>query len=623
MAHMAKAGRPGLRSIGLRWWPIPAAFGLLVAAETLVYAFIRTKGVSVTGDEPHYLVVAKALTHFSVHPLQAYKTDLQTHQLFAWRAGSQATNLNLQLYAGPHGPVPTHSLGLSLLLAPFVAGGQRVARIGLMAIEAAGFIYFYVRSANLAELTRPARVVFAIVIAGPAVWIAGTQIYPDLLTGVLMACTLVDVVAIEARRHLDGCGKGVSALALALLPWLHQQNLVPAVLILIGFGIVARKAQMWRTFVVIAVVAAASWLLLLVYNLYDYGHLLGLPQPFPSLNGAGITEMLGLMLDRHQGLFVQVPTAALGLLGLWLARRVAPVAVVATVAAAASLIYLNGTFIHAPYGGTSFAGRFEWSSLLPLLAWCPFLIAAFGRSQARIWGLGALGAVLWLLQAVPIVRGVHSYYNQLAVSAPWDPSTYPGWWGGFDRLLPEFVPGTRLFGWPWFGLPIELLLLALVVVAGLGVVQFGRGGLIRLGLVASGAAVATGVLAVTAPLPLPTGLLSFTDRDIGGPIQSGALAAATPAVPLQGVGAGTFTITVDYTLHGSPGSATIISYCTRGAAKPAPQAPPSATSTIPPGSHRVTLTVHCPPGRLWFEMTAQPATTLAVGQLLLAKTSSG
>ena len=85
----------------------------------------------------------------------------------------------------------------------------------------------------------------------------------------------------ESRRHLDAFGIGVSALSLALLPWLHQQNLVPAGLVLIAFALLARRTHQWRAFLAMGGVAALSWLVLLAFNLYDYGHLLGLPQPFP------------------------------------------------------------------------------------------------------------------------------------------------------------------------------------------------------------------------------------------------------------------------------------------------------------------------------------------------------
>jgi len=83
MTAVADPDGPGVLSRILRRWPIAAAFAVIVAGEALVYAFMRSKGVSSTGDEPHYLIVAKALSHFTVHPLQAYKVDLRTHQIYA------------------------------------------------------------------------------------------------------------------------------------------------------------------------------------------------------------------------------------------------------------------------------------------------------------------------------------------------------------------------------------------------------------------------------------------------------------------------------------------------------------------------------------------------------------
>jgi hypothetical protein len=224
---------------------------------------------------------------------------------------------------------------------------------------------------------------------------------------------------------------------------------------------------------------------------------------------------------------------------------------------------------------------------------------------------------------VPIVRGEHQYYNLLTGSAPWDPSTYPGWWSGFDRLLAEFIPGSRLFGWPSFGLPVELVLLGLCVVAASSIGRLRRDGMVRFGAVSVAAVVATGALAVVAPPPLPSGPLSFSSADLGGPLQSGPSAATTAAVPLLGVGAGTYRITVGYTLQGSAGSATILAYCTDGSAKSS--APPRA-STSPmtePGTQRSVSSLHCPAGTLWYQMAVLPDTRLVVSQLVLAKTASG
>lgn len=616
----AEADRTGgLRAV-LGWWPFAAAVVAVAAAEAAVYAFLQTQGVGTTGDEPHYLVVARALSHLTVHPLHAYLADLRTHQLFDWAANAAPTNLYLQLYTGPHGPVSTHPLGLSILLAPFVAaGGAAGGRLGLMGIEAAGFVYFFHRAADLAGLSRTGRVLFALSVGGPAVWLAATQVYPDLLSGTMITCALVEVLAVESARAPSRFQLAVAAFSLAMLPWLHQQNLVPAVFILAAFWWASRRAASKRAAAALTAVSAVSWLLLLAYNLYGYGNALGLPQPFPKLDRAGIIDILGLLVDRHQGLFIQVPTVVVGLVGMWVLRRRAPAALVATLASAASLIYLNGTFVGAPYGGTSFAGRFEWASLVPLLLWCPWAIAAMARHRGRIWAAAAVTAGLWVLQAVPILRGGHSYYNALIAGPPWDPAPYPGWWGWFDRVLPIMIPGGPLLGTPWFALPVTAVLLAVGTAMVGATIRLDRPRLRSATAASLLVGAGAGAVALVAPLPLPARPLSFPGGALGAPFQT----AATPAivtVPLQLVGSGTFRLTARYTLRGQSGAADFVSFCSPGHSR-VPNHPVQAV--LQPGDRTATFTLRCRrDGTIWFETAVGPATGLEISSLRVAKTAA-
>ncbi|HET6964267.1 MAG TPA: hypothetical protein VFH58_05805 [Acidimicrobiales bacterium] len=610
----------------LRWWPFGVALAVLVALDSSVYAFIKRHGVRETGDEPHYLVVARAVSHFTVHPLQAYKVDLRTHQLFGWPTGFRPSNLNLQLYTGPHGPVGDHPIGLSVFLAPFVAaGGERLARLAVMALACSGLIYFFHRTSRLAGLGARGRFALGAILAGPAMWLAVTQIYPDFLTGVLLACAFTDVVGLEINRRLDRTAVVVSAASVAFVPWLHQQNLGAAVLaagafLLLGWR--TRRLQpedpSWIGAVVIASVGVASWLLLLVFNLYEYGHAVGLPQPFPTLNGAGATEILGLLFDRHQGLFVQLPTAVIALVGMWLARRVAPVGLVASVIGAASLIYLNGTFIHAPYGGLTFAGRFQWSSLVPILVWCPFAVAAVQRVGKRAWGLAAAALALWVLQALPLIAGHHLYYNQqLLPGTPWDPATYPGWWGPLNRILPVLIPGGPQFGSPWFALPAAVAMLAV----GTGVVAAAtssrRAGLVMAGPAALTAAAGAAVLAAFAPLPLPDRPLIFPGVDVGSPLVTGASGASVPVL-LSGVSKGGYLVSVAYQLTGPSGSA-VESYCQpeRGGTRI------SSAAELGPDGHLASIRLRCPAGTISLDTAVLPNTNLRIQDVRITKTSAG
>ena len=583
-----------------------------------MYAFIKSKGVVETGDEPHYLVTAKALTDFTIHPLKAYAADIRAHRFFNWPAGTNP--LTQQLYRGPHGLVSDHPIGLSILLMPFVTfGDATVARLGLMALEAVSFIYLFYRVADLASICPRTRVIFGVIIAGPAVWIAATQIYPDFPTGILIACAAVELIAGELGHRSRFWGTAVFTFSVALLPWLHQQNLIAAVLLLAGEAVVIGRHGEWRRFSVVAALCLSSWVLLLAFNLYAYGHVLGLPQPFPSLNAAGITQILGLLFDRHQGLFVQVPTVIIGLLGLWRCRRSAPVAAIATVLSVASLIYLNGTFIGAPYGGTSLAGRFEWSAIVPLLLWCPFFIKAIERSRVLI-SLLAVVVALWLLQSIPLIAGDHSYYNQLIAGIPWDTGVYPGWWGRVDRLLPVVIPRSELLGGPWFALPLELtvLVLAAVVLSALTRLERGRAWTVAAGSVAAVAAI--GVLVAVVSIPLPKRPLSFTKAQLGSPYVA-STSAVTVGVPLQGIQPGVYRIQLDYEMTGPTPSAVLAPYCSAGNMHDHVQ--PENLVHLAPGVHTSSVTLHCPEGVIWLGATVGPTTTLAIDQGLLFKIAAG
>lgn len=612
------AGTGGARR-AVRWWPQVLAVAALTVADSAVYAWIRNRGVSETGDEPHYLVVARAISHLSVHPLAAYLADLRTHQLFAWPPATPPSNLALQLYTGPHGPVSTHPVGLSVLLSPFVAaGGAQLGRAGMIVLNAAGFVYLFERSTRLARLDRRGRAVTATVLAGPALWVAATQVYPDLLTGVMLAAAAADLLTLERTGRMDRLAVIASAGFLAVLPWLHQQNLVAAGFVLAGLAVAGRRARQLRPVAFVAVTSVVSWLALVGFNLREYGHALGLPQPFPSLNGAGVTEILGLLFDRQQGLFVQMPLAALGLVGMWLWRRWTPVATVATLAAAASLLYLNGTFVHAPYGGVSFAGRFQWSSLVPLLPWCPAAVEELARRSGRLVALGLGAGALWILQAIPLATGGHSYYNQLAAGAPWDPSAYPGWWGPVDRLLPVMVPGGPLLGRPGFALAAEVAVLGAATAVAVCATRAGRRSLLVSAPPALIVFAAAALLAGSAPLPLPAGPLSYPGSDLGSPFVAGA-SVIRAGVALQDVAAGTYTLTVRYRLEGSGTAAELDPHCF-ATALPQTRVRPAILAG---GSHVATVQLHCRPGPLFFAADIEPASTLTITSAQLRKTASG
>lgn len=593
-----------------------------------VWWFIRGRGASLSGDEPHYLVLARMLAHGSLHPLAYYEADVRTHALFAWPGNLLADTASWHAYQGPHGLVSIHGLGLPLVLAPFVAlAGRSGGVAGLLAVEAVALVYLFARACTVAghlfakgrpagALARPARVVAAVAMAGPAVWLAATQLYPDFLAGLVLAIALIEVARLEATGRLDAAGMVVPGLALGLAPWLHIKDAAPVVVVLAALGLSAVRHRAVGRALVTAGIVGLSGLLLLAYNLYFFGHVLGEPQPQPTPSRAAITHGLGLLFDRHQGLVVQVPTVVLGLVGLWMARRLVPWAVAATVLVVAVLLYLNATYVGVPYGGTALAGRFSWSDMAPILAWVPCLVAGIG-SLRRLWVLGTACVAAWVLQAVPILAGTHAYYNAQIASAPWDPSSYPGWWGRLDRILPEMVPKG-----PQWGSPAWALLVAVGLAASIGVaVQFGllrpRGPApVRAGATAA-VAIAAGLLAWSVPPRLPAGPLIFPGSNVGSPVVAASDPVSVGPIPLQTIGAGTFSVTTSYRV--TSGSAVLAAYCTGGTTTRPGRRASFDSRRVAGGSDEVTLALRCPAGTLWFRDQVQPASRIDIDRVTVRK----
>ena len=632
---------PSLPHSRYRWIGLLVIWVALVVAVTSLYAFLQTQGVVLTGDEPHYLIAALALTHFNPHIAWAYQQDFHTHAIYTWPPGAQLSG-TAQDFVGPHGIISGHGLGIPLLIFPFIAaGGRNAAMVSFFAIEAAGLIFLHQRMSWLVSLSRPSRWLFALAIGAPALWIAGTQLYPDLISGIFLACALVEVAVIEQTRRLSLIGTLVVAIGVGFTPWFEPKNFLPALIIGVAFiGVVVRRRLPMRSTLLTLALIGVGWILLLSYDQYYFGHLLGLPQSSPGLNGEGVLGVIALLFDRHQGLFIQVPTVAVGLVGLWFARHRVPIAAMATLVAVASILALNGTFVGNPFGGTTLAGRFAWSAFPMLLAWSPYVLKRIDFSRARTIVVAIVISLLWATQAIPIFDGEHyhysSYYNAMTKPPLWDPSLYPGWWPGLNNLLPDLLPPTNrsrsfqiLFGSS--GIHLLAAIGSLVIICAL-LLWLARpeslwpGFAKRLPDVSKVGGVAVGVagvfLALGLALPnrnLPDRSLQWTGANLGSPFNASGRTVITPDFPLTYGGAGEYTASLSYTLSGN-GSPVTLSMLRSPLGQVSPPRWNAASITdLPNGDRTVSATFDLPPSLIGVQIQIGRGHTLIVKQLLLRK----
>ena len=534
---------------------VAVAICSVVVLEIVVWFLVRSQGIAFTGDSPSYLITARALGHLTFNPMTAYAGDMASHAIYHWPHGSTirmpgAVHIYLP---GPHGPVFAQGIGLPALLAPFLAAGSvTLALIGYFALIASGYVLLHQRASRLAGLGRRGQVVFALALAAPATWLAATQVYPDLLSGVFLACAFVEMGLFEREGRLSGFGTAVVSIGLGLPPWLHVKNVLPVTIGLVCFGAIAtrRRVPSGRILGVVAVVLASVGSLVL-YNQYYFGHPEGLPAQGTALGVASAWRMGALLVDRHQGLLVQVPTALLGIVGLWWSRRRMPVSVVGVALTLVGVLVVNGSYASAPFGGLSFAGRFQWTLAPVLLAWSAVVVRRLEAFPRRMVALGAAIIALWCVQWFPIVRGEHQYFSAgVPPVRPWDPALYPGWWDGIDRLLPTLVyPRNTLTG-----TDAHLIVLGAALVVGLWLTtRLCRPQPIRLRpvvILAAGVVGVIGVVAASGPaLARPAAPLTWSTRLLGGPWTTGAVPAFYTPIPLATVGSGTFEATVRYQLE--------------------------------------------------------------------------
>jgi hypothetical protein len=549
-------------------WRLPRARLLLLATvvvaigEVLAWLVLRSQGNDLGGDQAHYLIAGQAVSHFSLHPLAQYQRDFVTHFIYTWPTGAKVTDHTIvQTYPGPHGSVFAHGLGLPLLLGPFLAvGSVPLGLLGMFALTAAGFVCIHQRASLLAGLGRQGQLVFALVIVAPALWLASTQVYPDLISGVLLAMALVEIALIERRKHVSRFGIVVVAVALAFVPWLQVKNLAPAICCVVAAVIVMLRVNGQRRVVVtMAIVVALGWLILAVYNQYYFSDLIGLPQPSPSFTLTTASRTLALVFDAHQGLLVQVPTVVVGLVGLAMSRRLIPWTAGATLVGVLSMLIINGTFTSSvPFGGTDLAGRFQWTVLPMLLAWAPLCLVAVERHRVRLWSLGSVIVLLWLAQGLPVLRGDHVYVNSMiAPFAPWDPSVYPGWWPAIGGWLPTFLPPGLRRGATWSHVAFEVIVL---LAASTLLTRMTRDRRLHLdGRVVISAVATLAALGLVIGLPLhtvPTAPLAIAPGAVASPWSGNGQPTTSAPAPLTNVGSGTYAVDLSYAA--APGSSAAV-----------------------------------------------------------------
>jgi hypothetical protein len=371
--------------------PDPSPWRLFVFGAALFLAVGLHYGsrLRVSGDEPHYLMMARSLWS---------EGDLDLRDNFAredWRAdtpGPVAPHYGSPRKDGR--PFPAHSPGLPLILAPIYAAGGRLGCIAALALMAA-FLCVQVRWLALRAASDPAAALLAwAAAAGAPVLFYAFHIYTEVPSALALAASL--------GLLLSAPGPWLAALAGLLasaLPWLHVKMIPAAVaLALVAVLHLPRRSLAAFFAVVTAMAGGYGWYGHAVFGTWSplarYG---GVPDDATS--GSPLRAVLGLLFDRSFGLLPFAPVFLLALAALlsrawWKSRDAVSQALVGLAVLAPVLSWRMW------WGGQCPPARF----LVPLV---PLLIVALAVRAAAPprglfrwrWAMLALGFGLGLFMA--------------------------------------------------------------------------------------------------------------------------------------------------------------------------------------------------------------------------------
>lgn len=408
----------------------------LCALAALFY-WQRTNFNSVTGDEPHYLVMANGVARHAaleqtVPYTEAFKPGQNGKFGLAESDGFQPEQTHT--VRGANGYFNVHNLGLpALLAAPFLLDGIVGAKL-LMILFGGLVVVLSWKVAGLYTAEPKIRwfAVLAASVAYPLIP-AGSQIYPEILAGALSLLGLYWFVTTHKRR---GAGRELLlTLAIVYLPWLQIKfGLTCAVLVVaVAAKIYGESKDVTRVARIFAL-AAISCLVLAAYNFYAFGKVSG-----PYTGGAvevsmtSLMVLMGLLFDQNHGVLMQNPVNFLGLLAIGGLYRTDRRFALLWTAVFLSMIVPNAMHPNW-YGGWSFSGRFGWAAAIVFMI--PTLRVLIALANRRPALFRAVVALSLLAQAYFFYRYVFRLADLYNSNAPKPFSEYSIFYHGIHTSLP-------------------------------------------------------------------------------------------------------------------------------------------------------------------------------------------
>jgi hypothetical protein len=360
----------------------------------LVVGLAYTSRLRVTGDEPHYLLMAQSL--WREHDLDL-RDNLEREDWREYTPGPVTPHYGFPRADGR--PFPAHSPGLPVVLAPLYAlGGRPLCVLGLTLAAALLGLETWRASRRHTSDEEAALLAWALVLVPPVAFYS-FHLYTEVPSALALAVALRMVMEDgrgqprEARAVVRAV---VAALLASALPWLHLKMAAAAAALGI-IALVRLRGRARLAFLATAVLMAAAFLAYyraifgVASPLAIYG---GVPR---DADGSPVRALVGLVLDRSFGLLPVAPVFLVALAGLGLlvgARAWEPLLVGAAVIVPALPWRMW-------WGGQCPPARFLVPALPVLGLALAVRVAASRAGLARWrWPLAAIGVVTTIAMTV-------------------------------------------------------------------------------------------------------------------------------------------------------------------------------------------------------------------------------
>jgi hypothetical protein len=355
----------------VRLWILAASLLLYAGATIPVYRDSNTEG-----DEVHYLLATHSLVADGDLDL-ANNYRNKDYLPFSPELGARHT-----LVSGRGQDLPTHDLGLSVLLVPgYALGGRRGAMFELNLIAALLALGIYDLARRLGASRAAAVRGWGLFAFSSPLLIYSSQIYPEIVGGTLLVWTAVEFA--RARETGSAAPLVGAGILLALLPWFSVRYwflVMPLGLAILFWAISPKRAPrrlVLRRAALLLLPGLASVALFGVIDFWLYrspwpnaGYVLYMLRNRPPMFTPQLLHLSlpGLLLDRAFGLLTTAPIYLIAIAGIVAAWKYSPPVAAAIVITVAEFFVFAG-INRFWYGGYAPPPRY----IFPVVA----LLAAF------------------------------------------------------------------------------------------------------------------------------------------------------------------------------------------------------------------------------------------------------